>query len=71
MNQNADRASLLAALAEIYGEGSAMMTAYEGASDEALARALDSARAAREAGGRGRRMADTWTTDRFEEIGGR
>ena len=69
MNPNADRASLLAALADIYGEGSVMMQAYATASDADLACAVESGRAAQAAGRRGDRLADAWTTDGgFREV---
>jgi hypothetical protein len=63
MNRTADRASLLAALAEIHGEGSVMMAAFASATDEALTKAVENGRIAQAAGRRGERLADVWSTD--------
>lgn len=63
MNRTVDRASLLAELAVIHGEGSVMMKAFATATDDALARAVENGRAAQAAGRRGARLADVWTTD--------
>ncbi len=65
MSPPADRASLLADLAVIYGEGSPIMDAYAKSDTGDLVTSLENARAARAGGGRLRR--DWQTSGGFEE----